>query len=79
MASLDPESATSVLETLRAVARTGVAVMASLHQVHLAIAHADRVIALRAGRVVADGPVAGIDGVALEQIYTRAGGPESGA
>ena len=56
VASLDPESAAAVLGTLRAVARTGVAVMASLHQVHLALSHADRVIALRAGRVIADGP-----------------------
>jgi phosphonate transport system ATP-binding protein len=79
VASLDPESATSVLETLRAVARTGVAVMTSLHQVHLAVAHADRIIALRAGRVVADGPVAALDGVALEQIYARDGEPEGRA
>ena len=76
VASLDPESATSVLETLRAVARTGVAVMASLHQVHLAVAHADRIIALRAGCVVADGPAAGVDGAALDQIYGRDGEPE---
>jgi phosphonate transport system ATP-binding protein len=79
VASLDPESAMSVLETLRAAARTGVAVLASLHQVQLAIAHADRVIALRAGRVVADGPAAGIDAAALEQIYGRDGGPEGAA
>jgi phosphonate transport system ATP-binding protein len=37
VASLDPESAASVLETLRAVAAAGVAVIASLHQVHLAM------------------------------------------
>ncbi len=74
VASLDPESATSVLETLRAAARTGVAVMASLHQVHLAVMHADRIIALRDGRVIADSPVAQVDGQAIEQIYSRDGG-----
>jgi phosphonate transport system ATP-binding protein len=79
VASLDPESATAVLETLRAAARTGVAVMASLHQVHLAVAHADRVLALRGGRLVADSPVAGIDEAALEQIYGRDGAPGDGA
>jgi phosphonate transport system ATP-binding protein len=71
VASLDPESAAGVLDTLRAVARTGVAVVASLHQVHLARAYADRIIALRAGRVVADAPVGRLDAQSLEQIYGR--------
>jgi ABC-type phosphate/phosphonate transport system ATPase subunit len=35
-----------------------VAVVASLHQVHLAVSYADRIIALRAGRVVEDAPAA---------------------
>ncbi len=73
VASLDPDSAAGVLETLRAVARSGVAVVASLHQVHLATAYADRVIALRAGRVVEDTPAAGLDTHALEAIYARTG------
>jgi phosphonate transport system ATP-binding protein len=71
VASLDPESAAGVLDTLRAVARTGVAVVASLHQVHLAKAYADRIIALRTGRVVADVPVDRLDAQSLEQIYGR--------
>jgi phosphonate transport system ATP-binding protein len=66
VASLDPESA-SVLETLHAVARTGVAVVASLHQVHLATSYADRIIALRAGRVVENAPADTIDARVLEQ------------
>ena len=71
VASLDPESASAVLETLRAVARTGVAVVASLHQVHLATAYADRIIALRAGRVIEDAPAGRLDTRSLEQIYAR--------
>ena len=73
VASLDPESAMAVLDTLRLVARTGVAVVASLHQVHLAVKYADRIIALRAGRVVENAPVARLDARAFEQIYTRTG------
>jgi phosphonate transport system ATP-binding protein len=72
VASLDPESAATVLETLRAVARTGVAVVASLHQVQFAAAYADRIIALRAGRVVENAPAGRFDERALEQIYARA-------
>ena len=73
VASLDPESAATVLDTLRSVAAAGVAVIASLHQVHLARAYADRVVALRDGRVLHDVPVAELDTRALEQIYGRSG------
>ena len=72
VSSLDPESATAVLDTLRVVARAGVAVVASLHQVHLAAAYADRIIALRAGRVIEDAPMSRLDAGAFEQIYARA-------
>jgi putative spermidine/putrescine transport system ATP-binding protein len=73
VASLDPESAASVLETLRAVAAAGVAVIASLHQVHLAMSYADRIVALRAGRIVEDAPVGRVDAQAIERIYERNG------
>jgi phosphonate transport system ATP-binding protein len=73
VSSLDPESATAVLDALRVVARTGAAVLASLHQVHLATAYADRIIALRAGRVIEDAPLDRLDAGAFEQIYARAG------
>jgi phosphonate transport system ATP-binding protein len=75
VASLDPESAASVLDTLRRVAKAGVAVAASLHQVHLATTYADRIIALRAGRVIADAPPSELDARAIEQIYGRTDEP----
>jgi phosphonate transport system ATP-binding protein len=77
VASLDPESAATVLETLCAVAARGVAVMASLHQVSLAMAYADRVVALRDGRVVEDAPVGRLDERAIAEIYERAAGPSA--
>ena len=59
VASLDPESAKSVLSILRDIARERmIAVLVSLHQVELAIQFADRVIGLRAGRMIADRPAA---------------------
>ena len=55
VASLDPESAKSVLSILRDIARERmIAVLVSLHQVEFAIQFADRVIGLRAGRMIAD-------------------------
>jgi phosphonate transport system ATP-binding protein len=73
VASLDPESSATVLQSLRSAVATGVAVVASLHQVHLARTYADRILALRAGRVVADAPTARLDVRSIEQIYERAG------
>ena len=73
VASLDPESAATVLDALRAAAAAGVAVVASLHQVHLAQAYADRIVALRDGRVVEDAPASRVDARALEAIYGRNG------
>jgi phosphonate transport system ATP-binding protein len=59
VASLDPESAKSVLSILRDIARERmIAVLVSLHQVEFAILFADRVIGLRAGRMISDRPVA---------------------
>ena len=75
VASLDPESAAAVLDTLHRVAKAGVAVVASLHQVHLAMSYADRIVALRDGRVVADAPATSLDARAVEQIYARNGEP----
>jgi phosphonate transport system ATP-binding protein len=57
VASLDPESAKSVMSILREIAHERmIAVLVSLHQVEFAIQFADRVIGLRAGRMIFDQP-----------------------
>ena len=71
VASLDPEAAATVLDSLRAAAAAGVAVVASLHQVHLAGVYADRIVALRDGRIVEDAPAAQVDARTLETIYGK--------
>ena len=73
VASLDPESSATVLQSLRSAVAAGVAVVASLHQVHLARAYADRILALRDGRLVQDAPTDRLDVRSIEQIYERAG------
>jgi phosphonate transport system ATP-binding protein len=73
VASLDPESSATVLASLRSAVSAGVTVVASLHQVHLARAYADRIVALREGRIVEDVAAARLDGRALELIYERNG------
>jgi len=71
VASLDPESSATVLESLRSAVSAGVAVVASLHQVHLAREYADRIVALRDGRIVEDTPASRLDPRTIEQIYAR--------
>ena len=71
VASLDPESAATVLDTLGQVAGSGVAVVASLHQVHLATSYADRIVALRDGAVVADAPPDRLAARDIELIYAK--------
>jgi phosphonate transport system ATP-binding protein len=44
-------------------------VVCSLHQPSLALEHADRVVALRSGRVVLDAPSSALDAAALAAVY----------
>lgn len=55
VAGLDPDAQLMVLDVLRARARGGQAVLVSLHDLTLAARHADRVVVMDQGRIVADG------------------------
>jgi phosphonate transport system ATP-binding protein len=73
VASLDPVSARRVMELLRDLNRSdGLTVVVTLHQVDYALRYCDRVIALKAGSMVYDGPASGLDKPRLVDIY----GPE---
>ncbi len=55
VASLDPESARTVMDALRYLAtEEGIAVFCNLHQVNLAGRYADRTLGMREGRLVLD-------------------------
>ena len=73
VASLDPVSARRVMEILRDLNRTdGLTLVVTLHQVDYALRYCDRVVALKAGRIVYDGSAEGLDKDRLIDIY----GPE---
>jgi phosphonate transport system ATP-binding protein len=73
VASLDPVSARKVMELLVELnQRDGLGVIVTLHQVDYAIRYCERVIALKAGKIVYDGPATGLDTKQLIDIY----GPE---
>lgn len=70
VASLDPQISAGILELLRGICHVdGVAVLCSLHQVHLARAYADRLIGLAGGCVVVDRPVHEVSDSDLERLY----------
>jgi phosphonate transport system ATP-binding protein len=70
IASLDPESSRKVMEILTRVNREhGCAVLVSLHQVDVAMRYCRRVVAMRDGRVVFDGPVAQLSPQFLRELY----------
>ncbi len=72
VASLDPATATDVLDVLRAVARErGITVLSSLHQVDLATRFADRIIGLRDGCLVVDRPAAEFGSTDYALIFGR--------
>ena len=70
VASLDPVSARKVMELLRDLnQRDGVTVVVTLHQIDYAIKFCGRIIALKAGKIVYDGPKEGLTRAALIEIY----------
>lgn len=70
IASLDPESSRRVMDTLAQINRTRkVAVVVSLHQVDVALRYCPRVVALRHGKVVYDGPSADLTPAMLRDLY----------
>jgi len=70
IASLDPASARRVMDTLAEINRVdGITVVVSLHQVSYARRYCPRTIALKAGRVVFDGPSDALSQDMLADIY----------
>lgn len=70
VASLDPKSARTVMEHLRwAADELSVACLVNLHQVDFALEFSDRVVGLKAGRMVYDGTPDGLDQETIARLY----------
>jgi phosphonate transport system ATP-binding protein len=73
VASLDPESTRRVMDQMTALNRdAGMTLVVSLHDVGLARRYCPRVIALREGELVYDGPSAALTPDFLQQLYGTA-------
>jgi phosphonate transport system ATP-binding protein len=70
IASLDPGNATRVMEALRAINREdGLTVLVNLHTLDTARAYCDRIVAMRAGRVMFDGTARQLTDDVVRDIY----------
>ena len=70
IASLDPASARRVMDILADMNRQdGITILISLHQVEYALTYCPRAIALRAGKIVYDGPSDELTPALLSDIY----------
>jgi phosphonate transport system ATP-binding protein len=72
VSSLDPKLSRLVLDILKRVCREdGITALVSLHTLELTREYSDRVVGLRAGEVVFDGPTEGLSDPVLDIIYQR--------
>ena len=70
VSALDPESARRVMDLLHHLNRNqGMTLVVSLHNVAMARKYCDRIIALRGGELVYDGPPIGLDDAKLRHLY----------
>jgi phosphonate transport system ATP-binding protein len=70
VASLDPETANTVLSLLRSLCQQeGLTVVCNLHQVSLAQQYSDRILGIQAGELVLDIPTSQFKATDIDLIY----------
>jgi phosphonate ABC transporter, ATP-binding protein len=80
VAALDPVTAKQVMEDfVRINKEMGISILLNIHHVELAIEYADRIIGIRAGKIVYDGPSKEVDQTVLDSIYGEAAKQEGTA
>ena len=72
VAALDPITATQVMDDFKRInEEMKISVLINIHHVDLALKYATRVIGIKAGEIVYDGPSNMVDSEILKQIYGR--------
>lgn len=70
VASLDPVTAKQVMEDFQRINREmNITILLNIHHVELALTYASRVVGIRAGQIVYDGPVSDVNEEILNNIY----------
>ena len=72
VASLDPVTANQVMSDFKTINEEfNITVIANMHHVDMALNYADRVIGIREGRIVFDGPSKKVTNAILKEVYGR--------
>ena len=70
VASLDPVMAAQVMSDFKRINQEmGITILINIHHVELALTYTDRILGIRAGEIVYDGPSASVDSAVLDSIY----------
>ena len=78
VAALDPVTAKQVMQDfVRINQELGISILLNIHHVELALEYADRIIGIRAGKIVYDGPSDKVDQAVLDSIYGEDPGTEA--
>ncbi len=78
VAALDPVTARQVMSDFKQINQDlDIAILLNIHHVDLALDYADRVIGIRAGQIVYDGPASAVTQEILDEIYGGAQVPKA--
>ena len=70
VAALDPVTARVVMDDFKRINKEmGITVLINIHHVELALEYCDRVIGIREGQIVYDGPSSNVDQSILDEVY----------
>ncbi|RJX43691.1 phosphonate ABC transporter ATP-binding protein [Halonotius aquaticus] len=76
--SLDPETSNTVMQLLTDIAADrSIPVLINIHEVNLALDHADRIVGLHDGELVFEGTPDDLDEEALDRVYRGADVPDT--
>ena len=79
VAALDPVTANQVMSDFKRInEEMNITVLINIHHVDLALKYATRVVGIRAGEIVYDGPTTGVTQDVLDYIYNGAAVPQAG-
>ncbi len=79
VAALDPVTAHQVMNDFKRInEEMNIPILINIHHVDLALKYATRVIGIRAGRIVFDGPTASVTQELLDEVYNGAPVPKAG-
>lgn len=77
VAALDPVTAKQVMEDfVRINKEMGITILLNIHHVELALEYADRILGIRKGEIVYDGPTSEVNQEVLDLIYGKEEGNE---